>query len=302
MSYQKISIIIPVYRYSPYLSIALDSALHQDFELPYEVVICGIGADEKTKETCLEYERQYPEMIQSVFSDVNYGISLCRNVGLLKARGEYVFFLDSDDAISSNTLSTLYHTVEKGNYDIVTGSFYRKQGEKNHFSSSYKGTGITVVKKFMTSVFTPFAPYCWGRLYRKDILDSNRIWFSSDLPIFEDWLFFVNSFYHAKKVKFIKDNLYFYREDENTTMHSKQDAVSYSLLAIKKIREFLSQVDPKLERNCYSKVWPAMKLKLRYASKESQEYYNKNTKEIYKEALIKLKEIYRRDKDESRSN
>lgn len=293
MSYRKISIIIPVYRYHPYLSQALDSAVCQDFEFPYEIVISAFGADEKAKEICKEYERKYPDKIQSVFTDMNYGVSISRNVGLLKARGDFILFLDSDDEISKNALSVLYKTMSEGDYDIVTGSFYRKQGEKNHFSCSFKGTGKMVVKKFLTSIWTPFAPYCWGRLYRKEILEHNRIRFSPNLPIFEDWVYFATAFYYANKVKFIKDNLYFYRKNEVSAMHSKQDYVSGSIAAMKEIRKFLSVCNPKLEKKCFSRIYPAMKMKLFYASKESEEYYQKGAKDIYKEAMNRLKKIYK---------
>jgi glycosyltransferase involved in cell wall biosynthesis len=119
-----VSVIVPIYQSENYLRECLDSLVSQDFDLPYEIILSVFGSSDESLAICEEYEQKYPEKIFIVLGEKNYGISASRNAGIVKSRGDYLTFVDSDDALARNFLSVLYKLAKKGDYDIVTSGFY----------------------------------------------------------------------------------------------------------------------------------------------------------------------------------
>ena len=113
----KVSVIIPVYNVEKYLHECMNSVVHQtlrDIE-----IIC---VDDKSTDGSLDILREFEAKdarIQVICLDKNSGQSVARNVGLEKAKGEYVQFVDSDDWITENTLEALYHESKCKDLDII---------------------------------------------------------------------------------------------------------------------------------------------------------------------------------------
>ena len=99
-----ISIIIPVYNAKSYVSRCLDSIKAQDYT-NWEVIIINDGSTDGVEDILNEYAEK-DSRIKPINIE-NAGVSNARNVGLSKAIGEYVYFLDVDDWIETNTLSLL---------------------------------------------------------------------------------------------------------------------------------------------------------------------------------------------------
>ena len=90
-----ISVIIPAYNAKDYIRTCLDSVLQQTFQ-DFEIIAVNDGSKDNTLDILNEYKEKYPEKIH-VISQENQGLSVTRNNGVAAAKGEYVFFLDSDD-------------------------------------------------------------------------------------------------------------------------------------------------------------------------------------------------------------
>ena len=115
-----ISVIIPVYNSENYLFVTLNSILKQtysDFE-----VICIDDCSTDSSVEILEYFSKKDERIIVVKNIENKGVSFSRNLGLKSAKGDYIFFLDSDDWISPNTLEKLFTNAKSNDSDLV---FYK---------------------------------------------------------------------------------------------------------------------------------------------------------------------------------
>ena len=97
----KLSIIIPVYKTQDTLDRCLQSVLQQSFT-DYEIILIDDESPDDCPKLCDEYA-QKDEKIQ-VFHKKNGGLSDARNFGIRQAKGEYITFIDSDDAIAPNTL------------------------------------------------------------------------------------------------------------------------------------------------------------------------------------------------------
>ena len=91
------SIIIPAYNTEKYIVRCLDSVMEQVF-LNYEIIVVNDGSTDQTKALVDEYAEKYRETKILIISQSNQGLSASRNTGLENATGEYVIWLDSDDA------------------------------------------------------------------------------------------------------------------------------------------------------------------------------------------------------------
>lgn len=106
----KLSIIIPVYRTQDTLERCLESILQQSFT-DYEMILVDDGSDDGSPQLCDEYARKDARI--RVIHKENGGLSDARNAGIRKARGEYITFVDSDDAIQNYTLQALMDEINK---------------------------------------------------------------------------------------------------------------------------------------------------------------------------------------------
>ena len=113
---KKISIIIPVYNVENYLRQCIESILEQEYE-EKEIILVDDGSTDNSGSICDEYADKYENVL--VIHKENGGLSDARNVGLAKAAGEYVLFVDSDDFVEENSLSPIVEIVNANPVDVV---------------------------------------------------------------------------------------------------------------------------------------------------------------------------------------
>jgi len=98
----KLSIIIPVYNVADYLPACLDSVIYPELG-DYEVIVVNDGSTDKSPEIAARYAAQYPQLIR-VINKENGGLGDARNAAIEPAKGEFLFFLDSDDKLADNAV------------------------------------------------------------------------------------------------------------------------------------------------------------------------------------------------------
>ena len=114
----KLSIIVPVYNVSKYLSKCLDSLIRQDIDKEdYEIIVVNDGSTDDSGEIAKMYAGRYSNII--LINQENQGLSGARNTGIKAAKGEYIQFVDSDDYLESNVEKTLVEKMENDNLDIL---------------------------------------------------------------------------------------------------------------------------------------------------------------------------------------
>ena len=112
-----LSIIIPVYNVEQYLPRCLDSVLQQDIPYEeYEVIVVNDGSPDSSLAIAESYARRYPNV--KVVTRQNGGLSAARNTGLEYAKGEYVWFVDTDDRIASNCIRYLCNYAKDNKLDV----------------------------------------------------------------------------------------------------------------------------------------------------------------------------------------
>ena len=219
----KISIIVPCYNTKLYIEECLQSLIGQTLQEIEIICIDGMSDDGS-----LEIIKQY-ETVDSrikVYSKQNEGVSLSRNFGMSKAQGKYLMFVDADDWIDKNTCEIAYEKAEKAQADLVMWSYIREfkdnslpkdifiEAEKifqddqvRHLHRRFFG----LVDDELAQVETADA-LCpvWGKLYRRDIIEENKITFMDirEIGTYEDGMFNLEVFEHLHKVVYMQK--YFY--------------------------------------------------------------------------------------------
>lgn len=180
----KISVIVPVYNTEKYLGKCIQSVLCQDF-CDFEVIIVDDGSNENCRNKCnllLEKDNRI-----RVFHKENGGLSSARNFGLNMARGEYIFFLDSDDYLLQGAFTALFKKatafsadITAAGYNLVYGKTVKPNGFKNvalNKENLQENLPILKEKNLLDTA-------C-GKLYKHSFLQETGVLFTQN-EIYED--------------------------------------------------------------------------------------------------------------------
>lgn len=140
-----LSIIIPFYNTEKFARRCIESALSQNTKFSYEVILVDDGSPDNCAEILDSYKSN-PAV--KVVHKSNGGLSEARNTGMKIAKGQYFFFLDSDDILFPDSVELLMSAAKKYNADIVEGSMQifdknnRKKNNLHSFSVRENGLGL----------------------------------------------------------------------------------------------------------------------------------------------------------------
>ena len=240
------SIILPVYNVAPYLRRCVQSVLEQDFH-DYELILVDDGSTDESGTICDRLEELHPCI--RVIHKANGGLSSARNAGLEIARGEYIWWVDSDDWIAENALNILFEASAAEKPDMVKFNYVRTEGAERPFiSNAQPGLYEKDDKKALldTALLTPsrFCLSAWSYLYRRDFLAQRELSFVSERVIgSEDYLFNLQALAVAEKVRVIPEQLYFYelRNGSLSQSYRKNLPDRYTQLYTR-LREFYSGI------------------------------------------------------------
>ena len=113
----KVSVIVPVYNTQKYLDKCLKSLSKQTLK-DIEVIVVNDGSPDNSKKIISKYTNKYPNF--KCYIKENGGQASARNLGLKKAKGEYIGFVDSDDYVELDMFEKLYYKAKQGNFDVVS--------------------------------------------------------------------------------------------------------------------------------------------------------------------------------------
>ena len=213
----KVSVIIPVYNVEKYVEECLRSVMNQTLKDIEIICIEDAGAD--SSKDIIKRLMGEDSRISLFVNEENMGLASVRNLGMEKAKGEYIYFLDSDDMIKKEALYELYTKAESETLDacIFAADFiYENEELEKKFSSNpavYKGSYPSVmngkelyIKWMKVWDWMPSQPRYF---YRRDFLEKNNIRFVEG-QLHEDESFAFDVLMNAERVRIIKD-AYFIR-------------------------------------------------------------------------------------------
>lgn len=223
-----VSIIIPVYNTEQFLQKCLQSVVNQTYK-NIEIIIINDGSSDNSHLIIEEFSVTDNRI--KVVNQTNKGISGARNRAVKEASGDYIMFVDSDDWINENMIEILVKTMLRGQTNMVVSNYYSEfrenavekriilkeriitDKERNTFISRLIGPKDNELKNphFVDGFST-----VWGKIYKKDIIQTNQISFI-DLSIIgsnEDLLFNLEYLKHCNEIILLPDSLYHYRKND----------------------------------------------------------------------------------------
>ena len=261
-----ISVILPVYNVEKFLGECLDSILAQTFK-DFEVIVSDDCSTDKSCELVESYIPKFGDKLQLLRSEKNSDrhVGIPRNKALKIARGKYVFFMDSDDAITENAFEVLYNVAEEFNADVVH-SDNRYFLHTDHFTENIekcnahsKGVAAQIKKSDIVSIdlaerirrFTKhnlkWEP--WNHFIRREFLIKNNIEFPM-LRIADDVVFTFFVICAAENFVVTPNFFYIWRQRQDSNSRQKADPTKTLnswgqdvLLGIKHADEWMKRYD-----------------------------------------------------------
>lgn len=166
------SIVVPVYNVEKYLNRCLNSILNQSFN-DFELIIVDDGSTDSSLTICKQFSTLYSNV--EVIHKNNGGLSSARNVGIDRASGKYIIFIDSDDFISSNMLFDCYNILSHDESIDILNFGYNKITDKGDLISthSYYNSELTVrdalIELLMDCNINSFA---WSNIYKRELFEG----------------------------------------------------------------------------------------------------------------------------------
>ncbi len=164
-----ISVIIPVYNVESYLAQCLDSVLSQDCgEL--EVILVNDGSTDGSPAICEQYRAAHPATIV-VLTKPNGGLSDARNAGTAIAKGDWIFYLDSDDWLEPGALRALLEYATLHNCDAVQGGIYYAYSNHLLYRNPNVGDQVLTRDQVMAALARQdvVKNFAWGKLYKASL-------------------------------------------------------------------------------------------------------------------------------------
>jgi glycosyltransferase involved in cell wall biosynthesis len=211
-----ISVIVPIYKVESYLRTCLDSLLHQTLE-DIEIILVNDGSPDKSPEICDEYARKYANI--TVLHQENAGLSQARNAGLDVARGEYIGFVDSDDAVDERMYAVLLDLIERHEADISFCAITRISDKgSNVVNGLQSGTDVLSGDEALIELFLRrMSCSVWSKLFKRETIRNLKF-----LPsrTNEDFPFLVEALLRASRVAASGEGLYHYYLREGSITQS----------------------------------------------------------------------------------
>lgn len=252
----KVSIIIAMYNIEEYIAYCINSCINQVgvSSDDYEIIIVNDGATDDSPKVALSTIEGVDNA--RMITRINGGLSAARNTGIEEAKGEYLWFVDGDDAISSNALSVLLQQIESYKADAFLVNFSTFDGERRIKTSDFVGSpdvqsGIDY--HFAQNRILPMM--AWLTIYKADVLKGNEIRFMPNI-IHEDLEFSIRAHHVSSSIVFIKEDLYLYRVDRvGSIMNEARKDNTKSLLSqvaiINSFKTFFKDIDNSFLRRLY---------------------------------------------------
>lgn len=228
-----ITIGIPVYNVEDYIGDALRSALDQTYP-NLEIWI----VDDKTPDKSIEMAKQiiasHPrrDSVHFICHEQNKGLSCARNTIIDAATGEYLFFMDSDDYLSTDCIEKLYSYMAKYDADYVEGSFDIVTEDKlevthihQHIAKYIKDPECILNQKHPNYLFN-YPPYpfisVWNKIYRTQFIKDSSLYFKPGI-LYEDHYFSFSTNLKATSCYLLPDITYHYRLRKASITHVGND-------------------------------------------------------------------------------
>lgn len=231
----RLTIIIPMYKTEKYISDCLSSILNQDKgNIDYDIVAVNDGSPDKTAEIA-ERILSKSSIKYTIINQQNQGPGAARNTGLKAAKGDFIWFIDSDDTIAENSFRTLSQ-IETDNIDAIAINGLEKFEETLKPCVKYGKFAENAVDGhtfFQSSIWSVYPPLT---LFRRKFLRENKLEYLPEL-YHEDNEFATRAYFFAERIYITDSTLYIVRETPNSITRTLNSQRSYDLITVANLLE-----------------------------------------------------------------
>ena len=258
-----VSIIIPVYNGEKYIRGIVDNINHLRYS-SYEVIFINDGSTDNSAQVLREVQSEHSYI--TVIHQENRGVCAARNEGLANATGDYICFLDVDDAIDYSYLNVFIENMEKGNMDVafcdmtptpqeieldnIPIKIYSRKEVLNDF----------LLRKFKIGV-------C-GMLVSKKVIDDKQLAFMVGYKYGEDLHMAWKIFNSVERVMYIQAPMYVYRQNEGSAMTKIDKSKIDAITIMDELEGYFKENNPEFyptfkkygaARNAWAILWQAVR-------------------------------------------
>lgn len=203
-----VSVIMPIYNSGNSIATSVKSVLAQTYN-NFELILVDDGSTDNSLLICSELEKTDSRI--RLFTKENGGVSSARNLGIKKSMGEFITFLDSDDALEPMFLETLMKRHTSNGILIACAALVNSESGSKEVLWQIKNKGVYEINEVDQLLADKFLfNVVWNKLYESDILLKNKIEFPEDLSLGEDLIFNLSYLLYMNRVIILDEPLYLY--------------------------------------------------------------------------------------------
>lgn len=215
----KLSIIVPVYNLENYIAATLDSLLSFCFSDEYEIIVINDGSTDGSESIIHGYQKKYGQI--TLYSIEHQGVSNARNIGISRASGDYITFVDGDDTVEPDFFEKAVWELDRGGYDFVQGNYKRIDGDNTSYDQFVSEDVVITEKDIMYEKLFGLERliqnHVWGKVFRAKIIKDTL--FDRTIKIGEDLKFVFDVIEKSKKIKLLSCVGYNYIQRNTSAMH-----------------------------------------------------------------------------------
>lgn len=242
-----LSVIVPIYNVSPFITRCATSLMEQTVKRDVEFIFVNDATPDESIRLLQEVIKRYPDregQVKLLHHETNRGLAAARNTGLKAATGEYVFHCDSDDFLETDALEKMYQSAKETGADIVWCDWYLSyQKSERYMRQPDYATPLEALKGLLSGAMKFNV---WNKLVRRSLYAENDIWFPEGHNMGED-MTMIQLFACARSVRHLPQAFYHYvRVNANaftqTTDKQKQEQYDADLkYNVTRTLEFVEQ-------------------------------------------------------------
>lgn len=238
----KVSVIVPIYNVSQYIDRCIESIQNQSYE-NLEIILVNDGSTDQSGDACDKFAANDERII--VIHKQNGGLSDARNVGIDKATGEYIAFVDGDDFLHKDFILALITASKNNSADVAACGHTLYYSEKLQFPTNANGDDVFSTEQAIKDIFTDkkvVDVMAWNKLYKADLFKSGTRYPVG--KVHEDVATTYKLLSLANKVAFVNLPFYYYVQRKDSIVNQPFNEKRLALLDIIKDIEPFVQAHP----------------------------------------------------------
>lgn len=203
MNKSKVSIIVALYNKEKYIKKCLKSLVNQTLK-DIEIIVVNDCSIDKSLDIVKSFD---DKRIKVINNKKNKGIGITRNIGVSKATGEYIGFVDADDYVEKDMYEKYYNYAKENNLDLLTSDYFKIINNKKEYFKvdNFEITNIEKNNNIINLI--NYGP-C-NKLFKRDLIINNNIIFSETTK-FEDVIFVAKAIRYSKHIGYLNEAYYNY--------------------------------------------------------------------------------------------